>query len=563
MRRKGFFGLAAGLCFLIFVLTVFIGVPRTNAATPVNIEAAIVKGLAWLDTQQLGDGHWRFNLGYDDNYVDVATTAMVVLKFEERAKELGLDPFDATQYEYADNVIKGLDYIFSSATSDALGVRFVPGNYTETYTTGIVMMAVAASNAPARVVGTGILATQTYLQALQGMMNWMAYAQGQTGCQEGGWPYYQGQGAWADNSISGYASTGLGFAAAAAPNGFGLTIPPAVLTKLNTFINNIQWSGAPYDGGSDYNTCYDYSWTNILKTGNLLYELAIAGAPLTDTRVQRALAYIDNFWNAGACNDCQGGGWKYDYQAMFTLMKGLDAYGIEKISGGTIDWFDEVSTYIVDHQNPDGSWIDPVYHDGYSYVMNTAWALLTLEKAVAPVVVSRKLTALSPAEVWVGLTNSDDVGLYFDILAEVLVDDHSGGGPQVVASEQVTRVWGGSSGFNNAVKSTIPFNLPNPVAFPAGSTLSLRVSVRQACTAPRERYCIHVNECKARLWYNDKQARSGFDATIDGVNTHYFLQSNFVLGTSWGPGPKKTSDKGVGSRCSPFKSFGTWSIVPQ
>jgi hypothetical protein len=169
------------------------------------------------------------------------------------------------------------------------------------------------------------------------------------------------------------------------------------------------------------------------------------------------------------------------------------------------------------------------------------------------------LTGLSPAKVYVGLTNSDDVGLYFDLFAEVLVNGN------VVGSGEVDKVWGGSSGFNNAVKSTIQLILPNPVAFPPGSQLSIRVSVRQACTAPRERYCVHANECKARLWYNDREADSSFDATIDGVNggnsADYFLLTNFQLGTAPGPGPKKTSDVGVGKRCSPFKPFGTWSIT--
>jgi len=197
----------------------------------------------------------------------------------------------------------------------------------------------------------------------------------------------------------------------------------------------------------------------------------------------------------------------------------------------------------------------------------TAWASATPPPAIASsgaidVFFAQflgRLTALSPATVFVGLTNSDDVGLYFDLLAEVLVDGN------VVGSGQLDKVWGGSSGFNNAVKSTIPLTLPSPVVFPAGGVLSIRVSVRQACTAPRERYCIHPNECKARLWYDDGQANSRFDATIGGVDngnsTDYFLLNNFVLGTAPGPGPKKTSNVGAGKRCSPFKPFGTWSIT--
>lgn len=168
------------------------------------------------------------------------------------------------------------------------------------------------------------------------------------------------------------------------------------------------------------------------------------------------------------------------------------------------------------------------------------------------------LTALSPAKIFVGLANSDDVGLYFDLQAEVLVNG------EVVGSGKVDRVWGGSSGFNNAVKSTIPLILPEPVAFPPESKLSIRVSVRQACTAPQERHCVNANACRARLWYNDKQANSSFDATIDDVNdgnsADYFLLANSLLGNAAGAGPKKTSDIGAGKRCSPFKPFGTWTV---
>jgi hypothetical protein len=68
---------------------------------------------------------------------------------------------------------------------------------------------------------------------------------------------------------------------------------------------------------------------------------------------------------------------------MFTLMKGLQAYQIETltIGGSEIDWFAHVSAHIVLSRNPDGSWGPDGYGD---IVLSTAWALLTLEKAVAP-----------------------------------------------------------------------------------------------------------------------------------------------------------------------------------
>ena len=170
-----------------------------------------------------------------------------------------------------------------------------------------------------------------------------------------------------------------------------------------------------------------------------------------------------------------------------------------------------------------------------------------------------ELIALGPAKVFVGLANSDDVGLYFDLKAEVLA------GGNVVASGLAEKVWGGSSGFNNARKSTLPLVLGGPVEIPDGGALALRISVRQACTAPQERNCPTGNACRARLWYNDAQASSGFAAGIEEISSgqtlDYFLLNNFLLGPAAGPGPKKTVDVGAGKRCSDFKPFGTWKIT--
>src|SRR3989344_5859207 len=77
-----------------------------------------------------------------------------------------------------------------------------------------------------------------------------------------------------------------------------------------------------------------------------------------------------------------------------------------------------------------------------------------------------QFTSLSPANIWIGLKNSDDVGTRFDLKAEVYKN-----GTELVSSGQLDNVWGGSSGFNNANLQTIPFNTFTPVDFPQGSTL--------------------------------------------------------------------------------------------
>jgi dipeptidyl aminopeptidase/acylaminoacyl peptidase len=159
------------------------------------------------------------------------------------------------------------------------------------------------------------------------------------------------------------------------------------------------------------------------------------------------------------------------------------------------------------------------------------------------------LTAISPAKIWVGLKNSDDVGTKFDLRAEVYKDN------TLVSSGQVNSVSGGSSGFNNAKLDAIAFDPFVPVVFTPGSQLKLKLYVRNTCTGPTH------NSGTARLWFNDSAANSRFDATIGGSTSDYFLLDNFLLGTSVGPGPKKTIDVAAGAKCSPFKSFGTWTLT--
>jgi len=160
---------------------------------------------------------------------------------------------------------------------------------------------------------------------------------------------------------------------------------------------------------------------------------------------------------------------------------------------------------------------------------------------------STTVSALGNANVWVGLKNSDDVGVKFDFLAEVLKNG------VVVASTQVNDQPGGSSGFNNAILRTIGLTLSSSQSFCAGDTLSFRLSVRVAASSG------HVSGT-ARLWYNDAAANSRFNATVNGSPTDYFLRDLFLLDTTTGPG-KKTSDvlvnRNVGG--NPFKPFGTWN----
>jgi len=174
----------------------------------------------------------------------------------------------------------------------------------------------------------------------------------------------------------------------------------------------------------------------------------------------------------------------------------------------------------------------------------------TASDSVTVNVLPPQITSLNPAQVWVGLKNSDDVGVKFDLRAEAYKDN------TLVSSGELNSFPGGSSGFNNAHLATIPFDSFSPPNFPPGSQLKLVIYVRNACTSSGH------NSGTARLWYNDSAANSQFGSTVGGTTNTDYLLYGFVLGTSAGSGPKKTVDVAAGTRCSAFKSFGTWTIAP-
>ncbi|MFC1958447.1 hypothetical protein ACFLV6_00785 [Chloroflexota bacterium] len=385
--------------FSVLVIAISTTTTPAAAATPTQISDSIDDGLEWLAAEQEANGSWLFSGPGTSLIYDIATTAIAVLKFEDRAKDLGLDPFDTVNYQYANNVINGLDYIFSYVKNDTLGIHFTDLGWTCAYTVGIAMAAISASAHPTESVPVGKpLAGQTYTQVVEGMIDYLANVQQLDAPWVGGWGYYEdgpGHGDWADNSVSGWVTIGLGYASSAPPDGFGLAIPAPILTGLNTWVTTVQAVGGAYDGGSLYNPGWPIgsAWYNTLKTGNLLYELSQLGVPVGDSTVTSAVGFIDKFWAANG-GEYDGAGWLGDYQAMFTMMKGLQAYGINTV--GAHDWFDEVSTYIVANQAANGSWVSTSGELQSSTTFSTACALLTLEKAVPSALGLNPATAVNP-----------------------------------------------------------------------------------------------------------------------------------------------------------------------
>jgi len=373
-----------------------------------DVLEAIENGTAFLAGQQNPDGSW----GSSDK---AAYTGFVLIKLQDYAYELGYSPFDPG-YIYSTNVINGWQYLFSQASTQTIssqdhtsgatgtwddpdtngngyGIHFGGGGH-KTYTAGVCLMALVSSGTPHRPFDAG---PETFKDIAQDVVDWLAFAQGDSGLAEGGWRYTENYGD-SDNSVSGYAVLGLAAAesivAKPGATAFACTVPSWVKTELNVFINNVQdpVDGDAHDGGSWY-VPHSWAWVNELKTGNLIFEMTFYGDSPSAPRFMDAMDYIERHWQ-DANNDP---GWGYTrnpahYQAIYCLMKGLEYSGIDTIDlsgiGGSPvhDWYEQFSTVLMDQQNPaDGSWPAANYGDK---ILNTAWALFTLEK-IAPQITER------------------------------------------------------------------------------------------------------------------------------------------------------------------------------
>ncbi len=370
MRKK----IVATIIFVVILLPMLTAVSGF-AATEEEIEDSIALGLHWLASQQDPDGHWG-------NYNVIAKTGLAVLKFIDYVKEVpDIDSWTDPDYVYHSNVSAGLDFLFRAGyyvnisvqthgDPDTLdndkGIRFTGF---DDYETSIALMALGATMTPNMTVTVpGPLNGTTYADVVQDIVDYLSFKQRESTNARGGWGY-EGDPTWADNSVSGYAALGLGYA-----QEFGATIPQFVKDELTHWIGLIQ-SPAGYSYYRPPAVWPDPSGDLLLRTGNLLYEMALVGMPVDYPNVTAALTYIENNWALGGSN----------YQQAYCLMKGLEAYGIEdEISVGvTGDWFNETSTFIVNTQNPNGSWPNDPNDWDDPYPMTAAWALLTLERAVA------------------------------------------------------------------------------------------------------------------------------------------------------------------------------------
>ncbi|MBW2031683.1 MAG: hypothetical protein JRJ31_21730, partial [Deltaproteobacteria bacterium] len=269
---------------------------------------------------------------------------------------------------------------------DGVGVYFAMSDDPDhtTYYTAIAAMAVAASGEPNEMVNVSGSPVNgwTYAQLIQDVVDYLAWGQTDSGPGRGGWSYgpTNNDNTRSDQSNTGYVTLALAYAETSPPDGMGVSIPGFVRSELEYWINYIQdpVDGDENDGGSWYSEpgSPDDASPNVLKTGNLLQQMAFVGDTRSSSRVQAAIDYMVRSWNSW---DLEGS--PLCYQSSYTTMKGLEAIGAEIID--SINWFQDLSDRIRTQQSQEGWWPVSCYDDGDG-ILSTEWAILTLQRAVAP-----------------------------------------------------------------------------------------------------------------------------------------------------------------------------------
>jgi endonuclease G len=205
-----------------------------------------------------------------------------------------------------------------------------------------------------------------------------------------------------------------------------------------------------------------------------------------------------------------------------------------------------------------GAAIDTTSLGTKTFTVSATDAVGNLASSTVSYDVKRTLTAVGPAKIWLGLANSDDVGLRVDLRTELLIDG------TVVAAGDLLNVSTGSSGFNNAILQSVSMALTSgAVDVPSGADVSIRISVRRTCSGGGH------NSGRVRAWFNGQPVDGGptrdagtrLQVTVGGQTRDLFLRPLFLIGTA--PGNVRLPvDQLVGSLlpCSvrPYLVLGVW-----
>jgi uncharacterized membrane protein len=310
--------------------------------------------------------------------------------------EITLAPGEVRDASSSQPVVVTLNQNLVSTTLFTLGIYWPAANNEITYTTGLIAPAIATyAEGRANDVATtsGPLADLTWREIAQGITNLFAASQSTVynGNRRGGWRYYPGQG---DSDAS---TTQWAVIAMIYDEILGATTPQFVKDELQYWLSAIQYLN-PNRPDVHGVACYqpgigpcDHS-----DTGGPLLGLNFVGASLSD--LSATCGEPDDSPGSGICN-----------------------------------WWEDYNRWLVNNQNPDGSWNGAAYWTG---PLATAFNLSILAPACVP---TRDIT----------------VELYFQLPDTGYVVEPDSVNPQAETVSASEVVWSGR----------LPFNDPSPQQF--------------------------------------------------------------------------------------------------
>lgn len=371
------------------------------AVTETEKQAAIDAGLAWLVSNQAGNGAWATGQGTDR---DVAATAAALTAIAEEGYAVG----DGTVYDTA--LQNGLSYLLSNASKVTLGdgttgIRFVTGHH-ETYATGTAIPAIVTAGEKTMTANIGGT-SYTYEEIVQKAANYFAHSQKKTDSiggaptgERGGWGYdYNANDRRSDNSNSQWPTLSLLYAESWGihPIVSGANASATVKSELGLWINYIQGP----QGSSYYDWYGNAGWgENMSRAGALLLEMAYAGFPSGTAAEQAAynacINYINTNWQQGVLDYWNGHfGNPYTMWGIYKALEGtvgladtatitnIRAQGSNVIDpGDTWNWYEDYSQFIVDRQAGTGAWPGGTY---IPVALDTGWNISMLQATDIPI----------------------------------------------------------------------------------------------------------------------------------------------------------------------------------
>jgi hypothetical protein len=375
--------------------------PATSRAavgswTPADVNAAVAKGVAYLDSTQNADGSFGSSF-------PPAETAFAIISYGvlDKGDFHNLSPAIQTHLQSA------VTYLLSQQSPDG---SF--GCFYCTYTTGLALDALSASSGVAPGIPAAISSGRTYLISIQNAPPAVTGNPLSPDCSSadqppagsgsdtycGGWNYDAGFGR-SDESNTGFALTGLfltgGVPAATASINVGWQRHVQELQATNYF-------AARNDGGGDYEPGISFGGfsSNANDTGSLLFGYGYDAIAGSDPKVQAALTFgtdiLDEYelvkttvrsmiYHFGmnedgtcdftvdpTCDWAVAGDGGYHY-SLWALTKGFGQYIAPDLSNPA-NWYAKVVDLLLTEQSSDGSW--PVdLRDDFTSIVATSFAV--------------------------------------------------------------------------------------------------------------------------------------------------------------------------------------------